>query len=225
AGAHGERKAAKVQELALSAYFRRDAVGFELLLDSLALNLGETRWGETRIALDYQAPTAKTDELWQVRADRIELGPLVPLIEALAPLPEAAAKALDALQPRGAVANLRLDYHPQLVGPERLEFAANLEQVGFGAYHGAPAAENVSGSIAGDLGQGELRLASDDFALHLDQLFPAPWRYRQANARLTWRLDDEAFTLISPYLQVVGEEGRIAGDFLIRITLGPDTED
>jgi uncharacterized protein YhdP len=43
-------------------------------------------------------------------------------------------------------------------------FAANLEQVGFDAYFGAPAARNVSPAcISGDLGQGELRMDSKDF--------------------------------------------------------------
>ncbi|MGH8353319.1 MAG: YhdP family protein, partial [Pseudomonas sp.] len=223
--AHAERQPVTLQNLALSAYFERNAEGYQVLLDSLAFSLGETRWGEVQLGLSHQAETAEVEEQWRLTTDRLEVAPLVPVLEALAPLPEPVALALQGLQPRGTLRNIQLDYRPQAVGEKRLQFAANLDRIGFNAYRGAPAAENVSGSVAGDLGRGELRLAADDFALHLDQLFPQPWRYRQANARLTWTLDEQAFTLISPYLQVVGAEGRVAGDFLIRLRRDPQSED
>ncbi len=66
---------------------------------------------------------------------------------------------------------------------------------------------------------------SKDFSLHLDPIFAKPWQYLQANARLTWTLDKQAFTLVAPYLKVLGEEGKIAGDFLIRLHLDHTQED
>jgi hypothetical protein len=63
------------------------------------------------------------------------------------------------------------------------------------------------------------------FLLHLDPIFAKPWQYIQANARLTWKLDKEGFTLIAPYLKVLGEEGKIAGDFLIRLHFDHSQED
>nr|BFE91437.1 hypothetical protein GCM10020185_19730 [Pseudomonas brassicacearum subsp. brassicacearum] len=50
----------------------------------------------------------------------------------------------------------------------KISFATNLDTVGFDAYRGAPAARNVSGSLSGDLGGGELRMDSKDF-------FPCTW--------------------------------------------------
>jgi uncharacterized protein (TIGR02099 family) len=61
--------------------------------------------------------------------------------------------------------------------------------------------------------------------LHLDPIFAKPWQYIQANATLTWKLDKESFTLIAPYLKVLGEEGKIAGDFLIRLFFDEARED
>jgi len=224
-GAYAKRKVVGVKNLALDAYFDRNAEGYQLVFDSLAFSLGETRWGEVQLGLQHLTQSAEIEEQWQLTADRFDVAPLVPLIAALAPLPEPVETAVKALQPRGTLRNIQLDYRPQITTADRLQFTANLDRVGFNAYRGAPAAENVSGSIGGDLGQGELRLAADNFALHLDHLFPKPWHYRQANARLTWKLDEQAFTLISPYLRVSGEEGEVAGDFLIRLTRGPNTED
>ncbi|MCY1398945.1 hypothetical protein D9M71_139910 [compost metagenome] len=223
-GAVAERKPAQVKDLALSAWFERNEQGFNVVFDSLAMSLGDTRW-ESHLQLNQLAATEKVEETWHVQADRLELTPLTPLLDALAPLPEKAAAVVDGLKVTGGLRNVLLDYRPQATGDRRLSFAANLDRVGFNAYHGAPAAGNVSGSISGDLGQGELRLDTDKFMLHLDPIFAKPWHYLKANARLNWRLDDEGFTLIAPYLKVLGEEGKIAGDFLIRLLFDESRED
>ncbi len=223
-GAYAERKPVTLKNLALNAYFQRSDKGFSVLLDSLALNLGETRL-QSRIQLQQTHAAEQVQELWHLQADRLDLTPLTPLIDALAPLPEGVAKAVDALKVTGVMRNVLLDYRPQEAGDQRLSFAANLERVGFDAYYGAPAARNVSGSISGDLGQGELRMDSKDFSLHLYPIFAKPWQYIQANARLTWTLDKQGFTLVAPYLKVLGEEGKIAGDFLIRLHFDHTQED
>lgn len=223
-GAYAERKAADVKDLALSAWFQRNAQGFDVSVDSLAMTLGETRW-ESHLQLKQRAATEKAEETWHVQADRLDLTPVTPLLDALVPLPETVAAVVDGLKVTGGLRNVLLDYRPKATGDQRLSFAANLDRVGFNAYHGAPAAGNVSGSISGDLGQGELRLDTDQFMLHLDPIFAKPWHYLKANARLTWRLDDEGFTLIAPYLKVLGEEGKIAGDFLIRLLFDDSRED
>jgi uncharacterized protein (TIGR02099 family) len=132
---------------------------------------------------------------------------------------------VERLKVTGGLRNVLIDIRPNATDDSKFEFAANLDQVGFDAYHGAPAARNVSGSISGNLGHGELRMDSKDFMLHLDPIFAKPWQYIQANARLTWKLDKDSFTLIAPYLKVLGEEGKIAGDFLIRLHFDHSQED
>ncbi len=224
--AYAERKAVQVDDLAVMAYLNRTEQGYNVLLSSLAATLGETRWGEVQVGLVYQSAAENRPQSWQVTADRLDLAPLAPAIEALAPLPAKAAEVLHGLKPQGALRNLQLSISPDAQNrDQRVQFAANLQQITFSAYGGAPAAENVTGSISGDLGHGELRMDTENFALHLDHLFPKPWRYQKANARLTWTLNTDAFTLIAPYMKLVGDEGKLAGDFLIRLTLAPDTED
>ncbi|AZD06359.1 putative exported protein [Pseudomonas chlororaphis] len=223
-GAYDERKPITVKNLALNAYFQRNEQGLSVAFDSLAMNIGETRW-ESRLHLQQSGTVNSAEELWHLQADRLDLTPLTPVLDAWAPLPDNVAALIDNLKVTGALRNVLLDYRPKVSGDQRLRFAANLERIGFNAYRGAPAARNVSGSISGDLGQGELRMDSKDFALHLDPIFAKPWQYLQANARLTWKLDQQGFTLIAPYLKVLGEEGKIAGDFLIRLHFDPTQED
>ncbi|MDN5598407.1 MAG: TIGR02099 family protein, partial [Pseudomonas sp.] len=162
---------------------------------------------------------------WKLQADRLDLAPITPLLNALAPLPDGFAKAVEHLKATGLLRNVLVDFRPQDTTDRKLSFAANLERVGFDAYFGAPAARNVSGSISGDLGQGELRMDSKDFSLHLYPIFAKPWQYIQANARLTWKLDKQGFTLIAPYIKVLGEEGKVAADFLIRLHFDHSQED
>jgi len=217
-------EAVTLKDLAFNAYFSQNDQGAHAQIDSLALTHAEQRIGELHLSLQ-QKDKDSADERWALAADRIDLGAWAPLVRALAPMPEKGREVLAALAPVGAVNNLLLDYYPQREGAERLQFAANLDKVGIRAYRGAPAAENVTGSASGNLFQGELRLNTEDFALHLDQLFPQPWRYRHAQARLSWAWSDEGLTLASPYMRLDGEEGQIAGDMLIRLLHDPEAED
>ncbi|WP_176508710.1 MULTISPECIES: YhdP family protein [Pseudomonas] len=222
-GAYAERKAVALDNLALTAWFQRRDQGFDVLVDSLAASIGKSRW-ESHLQVNQRLGDDPVDETWQVQADRLDLTPLTPLIDALAPLSDKLMAVVDGLNVTGALRNVRLEARPNAEGDQRLQFAANLERVGFDAYHGAPAAGNVSGSISGDLGHGELRLDTDAFMLHLYPIFAKPWQYQKANARLTWALDKHGFTLVAPYLKVLGEEGKIAGDFLIRLLFDEGTE-
>ncbi|CAM3015846.1 TIGR02099 family protein [Pseudomonas gessardii] len=221
---YAQRKPVSIQNLGLTAYLQRNDSGLKVVFDSLAMNLGDTRW-ESHLQLQQTLASDKGQETWNLQADRLDLTPITPLLNALAPLPEGFAKAVEALKATGVLRNVRVDYRPEETGDQRVSFAANLDRVGFDAYFGAPAARNVSGSISGDLGQGELRMDSKDFALHLDPIFAKPWQYIQANARLTWKLDKQGFTLIAPYIKVLGEEGKVAADFLIRLHFDHSQED
>ncbi|KPG72492.1 YhdP family protein [Pseudomonas libanensis] len=223
-GNYADRKPVRLENLALTAYLQRSDSGLKVLFDSLAMTIGETRW-ESRLQLQQSLATDKAQEVWNLQADRLDLTPITPLLNALAPLPEGFAKTVEHLKATGLLRNVLVDFRPQDTTDQKVSFAANLERVGFDAYFGAPAARNVSGSISGDLGHGELRMDSKDFSLHLDPIFAKPWQYIQANARLTWKLDKQGFTLIAPYIKVLGEEGKVAADFLIRLHFDHSQED
>lgn len=223
-GGQARQAPVTLKDVAFNAFFDQGRQGVRAQIDSLALTHGERRIGELHLNL-RQTEVGEADERWALSADRLDLAAWAPLVEALVPMPDHAREVLVALAPVGAVSNLLLDYYPQREGAERLQFAANLNKVGIQAYQGAPAAENVSGSASGNMFKGELRLNAEDFALHFDQLFPKPWRYRHAQARLSWDWSETGLTLRSPYIRIDGEEGQIAGDMLIRLLRDPEAED
>lgn len=219
----GEALPLALDDLTLDLFFRQQEQGFELVLDSLAFSLGEERWGNARIGVRRSEENG--EPLWQASADRIDIRPLAGLAEAAVELPPRAHEILAALQPRGRIANLQLSFRPSLPLTERLQFSAGLDRIGVDPFLASPGLENVSGRIEGGIGGGELRVDSEDFVLHLDKLFPEPWQYRRARATLNWHFDDQAFSLSAPYIRVLGEEGTIGADFMIRLIHDPAAED
>lgn len=213
---------AEFADLALMTYFERDAQGWRLLVEELAGSFGSERLNPGQLQLRYHAGEQAS---WSLQAERLDLAPLTALARALAPLPQPAAELLTALAPHGRLRDLNAEIRPRGEGLPEVEYSLRLDQVGFAAWHNVPAADNISGSLSGTLEGGELRLDARDFMLHLDTLFPQPWRYREAHARLEWRLDDEAFTLSSPLMRLSGEEGELAGNMLIRLRRDPAAED
>lgn len=216
-----QRSLAEFRDLALTAHFAREAQGWRLLVEELAGSFAGERLNPGQLQLRRLA----ADDTWLLQAERLNLAPLASLVRGLAPLPDKAVEILASLAPHGRLRDLRAEVRPRGEGLPEVEYDLRLDRVGVSAWHGVPALENVSGSLSGSLAGGELRLDANDFMLHLDTLFPEPWRYRRARARLEWRLDAEAFTLSSALMRLSGEEGELAGNMLIRLRRDPAAED
>lgn len=216
-----QRDPVQIEDLAVNAYLDRAEEGYRLQLDGLAFTYAGNRWRDTAVVVQQNI----AEDRWRLQTDHIAVGPVAALVHAVMPLPDLANDYLLGLAPSGTLRNLQLDYRPAAPSVERLAFAADLEEVSIAAHNWVPAVRNVSGAVQGNLAGGELRFDNRDFSLHLAQLFPRPWDYYRARGRLRWTLDEQAVTLASPYLQVEGEEGQIAGDFLIRLMRDPAVED
>lgn len=216
-----QREPVQIQDLVINAYLDRANEGYRLHLDGLAFTFEGVRWRETAVVVQQNI----AEDRWHLEADHLAIVPVAALVHAGVELPEVATEYLLGLAPSGTLRNLQLDYRPAAPGAERLAFTANLDAVAIAAHHWIPAVRNVSGVVRGDLAGGELRFDNHDFSLHLAELFPERWDYARARGSLRWTLNEQAFTLAAPYLQVDGDEGRIAGDFLIRLMRDPEAED
>lgn len=209
-------------DVVLAFYQRQDSV-HNAWFERLALQIDQLPEHDWRMLLSY---TEQQATRWQLAVEQLELPHVHYLAKRLVVLPDIAEHVLASLQPTGRVKNMHLQWQPDAPFAERLVFASNLDNVEFSAWENVPAVSGINGHISGDLTQGELRLASaDGFSLHLANLFAKPWDYHKAHAQLLWQFDEQGFTLQSPYLQVLGDEGELAGDFLIRLLQDPDAED
>lgn len=205
------------------AFYQNKAGVQTAWFEHLLVQVDELAQHDWRMRLDY---IEQDNPVWNLAVAQLDLADLHYLAERIVQLPDVAADVLQTMQPTGELNNLHLQWQPEAAQAERLSFFSNLSQVGFSAWHDVPAASAINGQISGNLEQGELRLASHaGFSLHLANLFAAPWQYQEAHAQLLWAFDQHGFTLKSPYLQVLGEEGAIAGDFLIRLLHDPAEED
>ncbi len=156
---------------------------------------------------------------------KLQLAPLMAGLLQHVPLPELAHDILTQLDFRGGLRNTHLRWQPGLPWQQQLEYDTNIDGLDYSPWENVPGATGISGRLFGSLAGGELHLDSSGFSLYLRELFADPWRYHRARARLTWELTETLdFTLTSPYLQVRGDEGRLAGDFVIHLPHQPGRE-
>lgn len=213
----------QLSDLALAAWWQREADGWSLQVGDLAARFAAQRIDPGQLQLRHRP--ADTAQPWQLQVERLELAPLAQLAEHLVTLPPQAGEILTSLAPHGEVRDLQMHWRPRDGAWPELGYQLRLQRVGVQGWQNVPAFANVSGRLSGNLDGGELLLDADDFMLHLQTLFPEPWHYRKARARLSWSLDAEAFTLASPLMRLSGEEGELAGDMLIRLRRAADAED
>lgn len=154
----------------------------------------------------------------EIAMPQLQLEPLMAAVLRHVPLPALAHDIVQQLDFRGQLRNTRLRWTPGVPWQQQLEYDTNVLGLDYSPWEDVPGATGISGRLFGSLAGGELHLDSDAFSLYLRELFAEPWQYRQARARLTWSLAENFdFVLTSPYLQVVGDEGELAGDFVIQL--------
>lgn len=187
--------------------------------EKLPWRLGQGAWQSTGLQLGWQGAQEQQPG-WQLALQQLELAPLMAAVQQW-PLPPLALDVLKTLDFQGRLHNLNVHSNPQN-GWQALSYDTNLEQLSWSPGHHSPGASGVSGRLLGTPQGGSLLLDSPEgFSLHLDELFALPWTYHSARARLDWSLQGTAFSLASPFLQVSGNEGELAGDFALEL---PDAD-
>ncbi|MFI8482598.1 YhdP family protein [Pseudomonas sp. NPDC078700] len=224
-GHYAERKPVSLTDVVLNSYFERDADGLRAQLSNFSARHGEQQIGPMNATLRQHAKQANSDEFWALSVDRLEVAPWLPFVQALGPMTDKVMAAITTLNPRGALTNATLRFHPQAEGDKRVQFATNTDGISFSAYDHVPGIENITGSVTGDLGSGTILLDAKEFSLDLATLFPKAWLYHTARGQVDWRINEQGLTLRAPYVQATGDEGQAAGDFLIRLTGDPEVED
>ena len=182
---------------------------------SLAAEIAATINGERFTPAPLAA--SFTEDALKVNLSTLELRPLLAMTTALVPLPDKPLQVLKELSAKGRVHDLAMRFSPNAPVNEKLYFSALLEDVSTQPTHGAPLLDNVTGKLVAGLTQGTLWLDSQAFGMHLTRLFAKPWHYQKASGRISWHLDNHAFSLKGRDLALEGHEGQLFGDFMIRL--------
>ncbi|SDJ65964.1 YhdP family protein [Microbulbifer yueqingensis] len=186
----------------------------------LALQDIELDWREVAMpALNIQA-SGGDDAGVELSLDRVELRAWSQILTRLQLLPEKADEWLGALQPQGALENLRFGRD----GGGTVSLRANLRNVRAAAHLGAPAVEGLDGFLQMHGSAGELQLGGDgDFSIHFPKLYQEPFRLERARGTVAWHVDREnnSVQVNSGALQLEGEMGAVRGQFLLELPFVP----
>jgi len=131
------------------------------------------RMQPTDFQLAWKAAGEDGGEDGALSARLIELEPLAHLIESL-PVPAELRKLVSELEPRGRLADAKLEWHGTLAAPLRFSARARFADLGMRPWHGAPGFAGLSGSIEATESKGRLYLLSRNSELSLPQVFPDP---------------------------------------------------
>jgi uncharacterized protein (TIGR02099 family) len=161
--------------------------GWSLTLQDLALEWQQTPWEVS--ALQLQLPADRTGE-FTLKANQLDLAMLEQITSSALPLPARAASALQTLGPRGMLNNVSIATALDGSYPNGFLLRGNLQNVAVDAWQSAPSGSGINGYIQADNAGGFVELDSDDFTIHLPQLFTQSWHYDHINARVGWQLDN-----------------------------------
>ncbi len=161
-----------------------------------------------------QAPLSLAPQSLQAGIAELDLQALASWLVQAPGMPEKAAQLLSALQPQGRLQQINIQ-KPDGRGWQDLQLAADVEQVGVAAWHGAPALKGVTGRLEAGVKQGRIDLVSDAFAMQFPELFPDLWRYPEARGRVSWALDERGVRVASERLQLKDQHVQASGRFSI----------
>tara|TARA_R110001592_G_scaffold298362_1_gene569080 strand:- start:77831 stop:81703 length:3873 start_codon:yes stop_codon:yes gene_type:complete len=175
----------------------------QLRIQDLEFQLGDQAWPVSR----FFASRDIAEDRWQLRADSLSLGLLMQMIPAHL-LSEKAATTLATLAPQGTVRQILLEGEGTARDWRTIRWQALLDDVGVQAWQGAPAIQGISGSLIGSPSKGQLRVASDEWGMHLPKLFPQAWSYDRLTGQMDWQWSEaKGLRLSAPGFRVESEEG------------------
>jgi uncharacterized protein (TIGR02099 family) len=124
-----------------------------------------------------------------VYAEAIDLSIASDMLE-LANIPDRLRQVLADLEPEGNLRNLHLKTDLSGTYPGGFDLAANLDDVAVGAWGQAPSGSGIFGFVSANQNSGFVELDSNDFTIHLPEIFVDSWHYNSANSRVYWSVGD-----------------------------------
>lgn len=165
--------------------------------------------------LDLLLSSANLGEPVHLQTEQIDLEQWYSTIQAAGLVKSGALlDAMDALQPRGILRNVKIS----LAGTrlQDLTLRANLEDLAFSSWQGAPAVQQANGYVEATPLGGFVDIVSEQgFSMHYPTLFHHALEFDAARGRVHWQIDtaERAVNVHSGLLSVSGDKGEGRGYF------------
>jgi uncharacterized protein (TIGR02099 family) len=133
-------------------------------------------------------------------ASAIDLEATASLVEAL-PVPPQLAGLLRQLQPRGRLADSRLEWSGPFDAPSRLTARGSFSELAVRPHEGIPGFSGLSGTVEATEAKGTLSLAARKVAIDLPKIFPEPRvALESLNGRVEWQRQGDGTRIELPSL-------------------------
>jgi len=190
------RLAPELQELDLSALngrvsWKQLRGGFEVGTSRLDLvTTGGLSLPPADFSLRYFAATGEQPVHGEIKADALELEPLVALAEHL-PIDKQLRERLVAYSPRGGVYDLALKWSGELPDPRQYSARARFVNLGVKTSPPMPGLVGMTGSVEASERGGSLALASQASRLELPRVFADALEFDTLSAQVSWSVGAE----------------------------------
>lgn len=181
----------------------------------LAFNDLSLEWENVRApSLDLLLSSANLGETVHLQTEQLDLARWSATIQSAGLVQGEALAALKALQPKGFLRHLNVSIAGTRL--QDLTLRANIQDLAFGSWQGAPAMQQVNGYLEASPLAGFVDIASDQgLAMHYPTLFNDPLAFDSARGRVHWQIDtaQQAVDIHSGLLSVSSEMGEGRGYF------------
>ncbi|MGQ0653323.1 MAG: YhdP family phospholipid transporter, partial [Betaproteobacteria bacterium] len=175
---------------------RSDEQGYEIFARNLLLVVPHgPQFQETDFHLTWRPARAgggnAAAESGSLRGKLIEFQPLAHLASSL-PLPGEVRRLIAELEPRGQLADARVDWNGPLAAPERYRARARFADLALNPWRSMPGFSGLSGSFEATQSAGRLNLTARKAVVSLPRLFPEPdLRFDTLSGHLEWERSAE----------------------------------
>ncbi|MBS0910841.1 AsmA2 domain-containing protein YhdP [Tatumella sp. JGM118] len=200
----------------LTAHLFRTGKGWALSVPRTGLATDDVAWPQGSLSLywqpeeDHLLRAAETSEI-RLRATRLDLQRIAPLVPLLAPLAPELTGQWRTLQPTGDVDSLAIDF--SLPHPEQSRFLASWHNLSWQAEKQLPAVSYLSGKGRGRFDQGEISLSAGPQNLTVGDTFKAPLEMQGVTGTFRWDTRDGNLLLSGENVVASARSLKAAGNF------------
>jgi uncharacterized protein (TIGR02099 family) len=195
----------------LAIHSQREGNNWYLSIPELDLKTDNQPWPQGALSAWYLQPDDAAKNELRVRANKLLLERVTPLLPMLSFIAPELANYCQALQPQGSIDSLALDI--PLHQPEESRFDVSWRDISWQQWKLWPGISHFSGQLRGSVADGQLDLHLKDSTLPYQGMFRAPLEVREAQGSIDWQHNAQGWLFQANDLDVKTKDLWINGGF------------